>query len=92
MLLFIKAQHSFKLVIYLELSKSHSREKIVSFIYETLSAATQACPTYIPHTNWTHQSSTNFTTNDVIVTTNGQPREKAIRWQMVKGGYVLVAR
>ena len=35
-LLFIKALHSLKLIVYLNLNKSFRREKIVSCIYRTL--------------------------------------------------------
>ena len=60
MLLFVKAQHGLKLIIYLKLTKSVSRENIIFFIHKTRTAATYRfnMPPHILSTNWTHWSST----------------------------------
>ena len=77
-LLFTKAQHSLKLIAYLKLNESVSREKIISFTYQT--AATHACP--MCHCTFRaqigligHQWVNNKWWVAVIAPTNGQPRK-----------------
>ena len=46
MLLFAKAQHSLKLIVYLKVNKDVDREKIVSFnLPDSMTAAKHTCPT-----------------------------------------------